>query len=351
MRRRVLAIIYFFNKFNLFKIGDDIFGGCSSHFDRSSAAPVVRNEEQRRFKSSILGGDIPYGSGSQRFVLTQAQRKEYPPTPPITSEETRRKEEGIIIREPVNILPESNLINLSQKRVEEREQPAVVRCSVIQRVPSKSVSPALSINPSSSPTVVHYQKPQQQQRNEKVNMTPSVTSSHPILLRNITQQQPIYPQRLHHQHPIAMQPEQEHPIDYHVPKKRDLVSPIKRSNKDGDKIGNEDEEDKKMKRFDAMEERDRRIRDAKRAVVRRILIDQIRKMQPGHPMLKRLAGIFHAAAGHGRSSSSNNGGQAANGSNGTSSSNSSSGSSINFSSGGCGGTSGAGATGGKFKKI
>jgi ovo-like protein len=324
--------------------GDDIFGESSSRFGRSS--PVVRNEEQRRFKSSILGGDIPYGSGSLKF-LTQAQRKEYPPTLPIG--ESRGKDEGTLIREPANILPEENLINLSQKKVEEPEQPAVVRCSVIQRVPSKSVSPALSTNPSPSP-IVHYQR---EPRSESVHIAPlpqPVTSSHPVILRNITPQphQMHYPQRLHH--PIALQPEQEHPIDYHVPKKRDLVSPIKRSNKDGDKIGNEEEEDKKMKRYDTIEERDRRFRDAKRAVVHRLLLHQIRKMQPGHPMLRRLAGIFHAAAGHGRSSSSNNGGQAANGSNGTSSSNNSSGASINFTSGGCG-TSGAGATGGKLKYL
>lgn len=144
-------------------------------------------------------------------------------------------------------------------------------------------------------------------------------------------------------------PEQEHPIDYHVPKKRDLVSPIKRSNSkdDEDKIGNEEEEDKKIKRFDAAEERDRRIREAKRAILHRALLQHIRKLPPGSPMVRRLAGIIHAAAGHGRSSSSNNGAQANNGSSGTSSTNGSSGASINFTSGGASGCgSSAGAAGG-----
>lgn len=231
-----------------------------------------------------MGGEIPYGSGSQRFVLTQAQRKEYPPIQASTGEE-KNKNEGILIREPVNALPEQNLINLCQNKSEEHEQPPAVRCSVIQRVPSSS--PGFISNSSRNEASATYIAP----------LPPSITPSRTILLQNL----PIFHQRSHHHHhPVEMQPEQEHPIDYHVPKKRDLVSSIKRGNNEKDKIGSEEEEDKKIKRIDVIEERDRRIREAKRAILHKALLHHIRSLPPGSPMVRRLAGIIYAAAGHGR---------------------------------------------------
>jgi hypothetical protein len=306
-----------------------------------------------------LGGEIPYGSGAQRLVLTKAQSKEYPPTPACSTNETTS--EGIIIREPAKILPDSNLINLTQKNktVEESsETVAVVRCSVIQRVPSttpsNSSSPALpgSSNPfSPSPnTIQQHQLPPR--KNERLltatTAQPPSSQHHARLMHSACRKMTIY-RPLHHT--MAL-PEQEHPIDYHIPKKRDMGASVKRSNssEEGDKIGNEEEEDKKIKRFEAMEERDRRIREAKRQILHRALLQHIRRLPPGSPMIRRLAGIVHAAAGHGRSSSSNNGAQT-NGSSGTSSSNGSSGTSINFSSSSCGsagaagGASGAGGNG------
>ena len=60
-------------------IADDIFG--ESHYNRLPSNHEEIQHTQRRFKSSLLGIEIPYGSGSSRSsVLTQAQRKEYPPT-------------------------------------------------------------------------------------------------------------------------------------------------------------------------------------------------------------------------------------------------------------------------------
>lgn len=301
----------------------------SAYCDQIDAA-----EPPRRFKSSLLGGEIPYGSGSQRFILTQAQRKEYPPTPPsITSscEPPKTSDEGIL-REPTNILPEPQLINLTtQKKPEESsESTPVVRISVIQRVPSVSSSPALATSPS-PPTV---QLPQ-------TDDTPVPPPQHPLVLHK--RQLAMY-HRMHSQTP-AMMPEQEHPIDYHIPKKRDMA-PTKRKDINGELAGCEDDEDKRIKKIDLAEEREKRIREAKRAFLHRALLQHIRRLPPGSPMVGRLAGIVQAAAGHGRSSSNNNGGQS-NTSNNTSS-NGTSGGSINFSGSGagCGNSGSAGGLGG-----
>lgn len=335
---------------------EDIFGETS----RCSDA-----QPPRRFRSSLLGGDIPYGS--QRFVLTQAQRKEYPPTLPIITssnnscnspsdltKSSNSDGEGII-KEPPKILPEPNLINLTtQKKAEEPQtqpqEPVVVRCSVIQRVPSSSSASSTPSHPTSPspPATTNVQISHESRKPQPATLH---HTQHPVLMRH------RHPSSIHHHRlhqsatsmsPFIM-PEQEHPIDYHVPKKRDLVSPIKRK----DLIGNEEEEDKKIKRFDVMEEREKRMNEAKRVIFQRALLQRIRRLPPGSPMVRQLAGIIYAAAGHGRSSSSNNGGGQSNGSNGTAS-NGSSGGSINFSSGGCGnggasagGASGAGGNGGR----
>ncbi|XP_070491360.1 transcriptional regulator ovo-like isoform X2 [Chironomus tepperi] len=311
------------------------------------------DQAPRRFRSSLLGIDIPYGS--QRSVLTQAQRKVYPPSPPTllcgspSDLSTSNNGEGII-KEPPQILPEPNLINLTIQKTaeepqkEETQEPVVVRCSVIQRVPSTSSSssphPTTPSPPikATTPTILHH----------KNDDRPNHNSHLPILMRH-RHSASNHQHRLHQTMSPFVMPEQEHPIDYHVPKKRDLVSPIKRK----DLIGSEEEEDKKIKRFDVMEEREKRMHEAKRVIFQRALLQRIRKLPPGSPMIRQLAGIIYAAAGHGRSSSSNNGGGQSNGSSGAAS-NGSSGGSINFSgasagcgSGAAGGASGAGGNGGR----
>lgn len=145
--------------------------------------------------------------------------------------------------------------------------------------------------------------------------------------------------------PVLM-PEQEHPIDYHIPKKRDMA-PTKRKEINGELIGCEEDEDKKIKKIDLIEEHEKRIREAKRAILHRALLQHIRRLPPGSPMVGRLAGIVQAAAGHGRSSSNNNNSGQSNASNNTSSNGTSNGGSINFSgSAGCGNSGAAGGLGG-----
>jgi len=268
----------------------------------------------------------------------------YPPSPPTLScgspsDLSKTGEE--IIKEPPQILPEPNLINLTtQKKAEEpqkeeTQEPVVVRCSVIQRVPStpsSSSSHPTTPSPPITATISHHIN------DDRLNQNTHL----PILMRH-RQSASLHHHRLHQTMSPFVMPEQEHPIDYHVPKKRDLVSPIKRK----DLIGSEEEEDKKIKRFDVMEEREKRMHEAKRVIFQRALLQRIRRLPPGSPMIRQLAGIIYAAAGHGRSSSSNNGGGQANSSNGAAQ-NGSSGGSINFSgaSAGCGGgTAGGGASG------
>jgi ovo len=166
---------------------------------------------------------------------------------------------------------------------------------------------------------------------------------HPMVMHH-KRQMAMY-HRLHHSPAAAiMLPEQEHPIDYHIPKKRDM-GPTKRKDINGELIGCEDDEDKRIKKIDLAEEREKRIREAKRAILHRALLQHIRRLPPGSPMVGRLAGIVQAAAGHGRSSSNNSGGQS-NASNGAST-NGGSGGSINFSgSAGCGNSGAAGGLGG-----
>lgn len=313
-------------------------GGLSAYCDQIDAA-----EPPRRFKSSLLGGEIPYGSGSQRFILTQAQRKEYPPTPPTISsscDSPKTSDEGIVVKEPTSILPEPQLINLStQKKSDESATPEpVVRCSVIQRVSSVTSSspssPALATSSSPSPPTVQIP------RKDGKPTAPH----HPIVMHH-KRQMALYHRMQNLSTNPAMMPVQEHPIDYHIPKKRDMA-PTKRKDVNGELIGSEEDEDKRIKKIDLVEEREKRIREAKRAILHRALLQHIRRMPPGSPMVGRLAGIVQAAAGHGRSSSNNSGSQS--NASGNASTNGSSGSSINFSAGsaGCGNSGAAGGLGG-----
>lgn len=87
------------------------------------------NTPPRRFISSILGGDIPYGS--RGHVLTRAERKEYsnPPIAPSSSDATQflTKSEKLVLPRP------------STPPKTPRVEPPT-RVSVIQRVPSQSQS-------------------------------------------------------------------------------------------------------------------------------------------------------------------------------------------------------------------
>lgn len=255
---------------------------------RISGTPPVR-----RFISSILGGDIPYGS--RGHVLTQAQRKEYPPPASATTavastavaqHYSDSKEPALdtlvppktpsppIIEKDKEIVPETKPLNLKTPeppRPEKRPSPppapeSAVRCSVIQRVPATKST-------------------------EQSKAAKDVETKLPSLHSQL--------------HP---EPEQEHPIDYHIPKKRNEMP-------NGD-------------------EQERRWRDARRALAIK-----------GRPLLSvwklpnggKCGGIMTAAAGHGRSG----GGSQAAGTN--QATGNSCGGSINFG-GSAGGGSAAGGT-------
>lgn len=269
-----------------------------------------------RFRSSFSG------------VLTQAQRKEYPPPAsvlpaqqPTTQQnpEPNNSSDSNIVKSTAEEPVETNVINLSQQK---QPEPVVVRCSVIQRVPSSatsSSSSSLSSNSnSSSPS------PQPPSQPHKKQLT-SRSFYH------------CFPR------PPVLEPEQEHPIDYHIPKKRDQL------NHQSEHIGDEEEEDKRIKKFEKLEEREKRVREAKRAYNIRSIISQIRNCPPSQSskVMRHLTGIMQAAAGHGRSNNSS-GNQNA-GSNGSTQNSGTTGGSINFTSGsgqGCVGGGLGGAAGG-----
>lgn len=81
----------------------------------------------RRFISSILGGDVPYGS--RRHVLTRAERKEYS-SPPIVSDDPPQ-----FLSKSERIAPPRPQTPPKAPRVE-----PPTRVSVIQRVPSQGQS-------------------------------------------------------------------------------------------------------------------------------------------------------------------------------------------------------------------
>ncbi|TGZ47084.1 Protein ovo [Temnothorax longispinosus] len=90
-------------------------------------ASNATSPQPRRFISSILGGDVPYGS--RRHVLTRAERKEYS-SPPIASDD------------PPQFLSKSEKIALPRPKTPPktpRVEPPT-RVSVIQRVPPQSTS-------------------------------------------------------------------------------------------------------------------------------------------------------------------------------------------------------------------
>ncbi|XP_036145312.1 transcriptional regulator ovo isoform X2 [Monomorium pharaonis] len=180
-----------------------------------SPSPPVTNATSpppRRFISSILGGDVPYGS--RRHVLTRAERKEYS-SPPIASDD------------PPQFLSKSERIALPRSQTPPktpRVEPPT-RVSVIQRVPPQGTS----------------RKDENKLEIDRVD--------------------PIQ----------APEPEQEHPIDYAVPKRK--------------------EEDEEKCRDGAMVSR-----SPSNAIAMSLLAV---KLSGSH--------VVQAAAGHGRSSNSGGG--------------------------------------------
>ncbi|KAL0100465.1 hypothetical protein PUN28_019655 [Cardiocondyla obscurior] len=174
----------------------------------ASSAP---SPTPRRFISSILGGDVPYGS--RRHVLTRAERKEYS-SPPIASDD------------PPQFLSKAERIALPRPQTPPktpRVEPPT-RVSVIQRVPPQSTS----------------------RKEEKIE---------------IERIDPIQ----------APEPEQEQPIDYAVPKRK--------------------EEDEEKCRDGAMA-----ARSPSTSISKSLLAV---KLSGSHQ-------VVQAAAGHGRSSNSGN---------------------------------------------
>lgn len=115
----------------------DVFGqsnGASSGQDR-------RIKEPRRFISSILGGEIPYGS-HRGHVLTQAERKQYLPV----ATEEKKSEDRPLIKEEKDLLESEPVVLPSRKSPSPESIPSPgidnsITCqkvSVIQRTPSQS---------------------------------------------------------------------------------------------------------------------------------------------------------------------------------------------------------------------
>lgn len=144
------------NRFNKILIHYFLFSDSGDSSRQRSPSPEGRQSPKktetippRRFISSILGGDIPYGS--RGHVLTRAERKEYSPLP----------------------VSEKLILPPAKKPSETPSPPSLVtpvRCSVIQRTPKTS------------------------KRDEDAE------------------------QRI--PEPMVQEPEQDQPIDYHIPKRR-----------------------------------------------------------------------------------------------------------------------------------
>lgn len=231
-----------------------------------------KRTKEPRFVSSILGGDVPYGS-HRGHVLTQAERKQYLPV----VAEDKKTEDKPLIKEEKDSLDSDPVVLPSRNSPSPESVPSPgidnsVTCqkvSVIQRTPSQS----------------------QFHNNKKELSDVSIPQTLP-----------------------TPEPEQEQPIDYVIAKKR------------GE---SEDEETEK------------KIREQRRTSSSKIANGILARpsLVLRNCPANKLPGIMTAAAGHGRSTGTNN----------SSGSSQSSGGSGSFSSGG-GGTApssgGGGAIGG-----
>ncbi|XP_046978705.1 transcriptional regulator ovo-like isoform X1 [Vanessa cardui] len=115
----------------------DVFG----ENQREKNAQERRTKEPRRFISSILGGEIPYGS-HRGHVLTQAERKQYLPV----FLEDKKSEGKPLIKEEKDLLESEPVVLPSRNSPSPESTPSPgidnnVTCqkvSVIQRTPSQS---------------------------------------------------------------------------------------------------------------------------------------------------------------------------------------------------------------------
>lgn len=114
----------------------DVFG--EHHGEKTSQER--RTKEPRRFISSILGGEIPYGS-HRGHVLTQAERKQYLPV----QADDNKSEEKPLIKEEKDLLENEPVVlpSTNSPSPESTPSPGIdnnVTCqkvSVIQRTPSQ----------------------------------------------------------------------------------------------------------------------------------------------------------------------------------------------------------------------
>ncbi|XP_067638629.1 transcriptional regulator ovo-like isoform X2 [Eurosta solidaginis] len=224
------------------------------------------HSDKPRFYSSILGGNKPYNGG---VVLTQAQRKEYPvevvsrrftvtPSEESSSDSDSDSDGSKLIVDEKPLVPEDKPLSLRLRStpppLEKRPTPPpppgpAVRCSVIQR-------------------------------------TPKLAPSHPV--RKGQHEVLLPPGSFDH-----LGPEQQEPIDYHVPKRR--PSSYDSDDEQTDALNN--------KRL----ERERKLREARRRsaiLAARAVLAQAR-LNPR--LVRNLPGILAAAAGHGRTSSTGTG--------------------------------------------
>uniref|UniRef100_A0A034VI92 Protein ovo n=2 Tax=Bactrocera dorsalis TaxID=27457 RepID=A0A034VI92_BACDO len=232
-----------------------------SSIETANQTEEIVHTDKPRFYSSILGGNKPYSG----VVLTQAQRKEYPveevsrrltatPIEDSSSDSDSDAEGSKLIVDEKPLVPEDKPLSLRLRStpppLEKRPSPPpppepAVRCSVIQRTPKPAPTP------------------------------PHRPNQHEVLLP---------PGSLEH-----LGPEQQEPIDYHVPKRRSASI-------DSDEEQTDSLNTKRL-------ERERKLREARRRsaiLAARAVLAQAR-LNPR--LVRSLPGILAAAAGHGRTSS------------------------------------------------
>ncbi|XP_018800262.1 PREDICTED: protein ovo isoform X2 [Bactrocera latifrons] len=232
-----------------------------SSIETTNQTEEIVHTDKPRFYSSILGGNKPYSG----VVLTQAQRKEYPvevvsrrltatPIEDSSSDSDSDAEGSKLIVDEKPLVPEDKPLSLRLRStpppLEKRPSPPpppepAVRCSVIQRTPKPAPTP------------------------------PHRPNQHEVLLP---------PGSLEH-----LGPEQQEPIDYHVPKRRSASI-------DSDEEQTDSLNTKRL-------ERERKLREARRRsaiLAARAVLAQAR-LNPR--LVRSLPGILAAAAGHGRTSS------------------------------------------------
>ncbi|XP_072942200.1 uncharacterized protein ovo isoform X2 [Epargyreus clarus] len=142
----------------------DVFG--ESNIGKS--AHERRTKEPRRFISSILGGDIPYGS-HRGHVLTQAERKQYLPV----VAEDKKTDDKPLIKEEKDPLENDPVVLPSRNSPSPESTPSPgidnnITCqkvSVIQRTPSQSQfrDSKKELSDVSIPTTLPASEPEQDQ--------------------------------------------------------------------------------------------------------------------------------------------------------------------------------------------